>query len=144
MIMMTIPDIYVKSKSVCSWSYRRDVTQLKISVRKRKNFFYFWFFMRVTPIHIFFLDWSTIFNNSEKKDIFTERRTRPRSTSQPLVTKTTSTSSLRTKMANTRNKQLSEGKIYFDGNLTSNMTLLYCVVLDGHLTSKLPSPPCPL
>ena len=100
--------------------------------------------MRVTPIHIFFLDWFTILNNSENKDIFTERTTRPRSTSQPLVTKTTSTSSLRTQMANTRNKQLSEGKIYFDGNLTSNITLLYCAVLDGHLTSKLPSPPCPL
>ena len=71
-----------------------------LSKKKKKTLI----FMRVTPIHIFFLDWSTIVNNSENKDIFTERRTRPRSTSQPLVTKTTSTSSLRTQMANTRNK----------------------------------------
>ncbi|XP_066017846.1 uncharacterized protein [Pocillopora verrucosa] len=52
---------------------------------------------------------STISKNSKNGDIFIERKTRPRSTPQPLVTTTTSTSSLITQSANTQNKQLSEG-----------------------------------
>ena len=87
-------------------------------------------------IHIFYLDCSTISNNSENNDIFIERTITPRSTPQPLATEITST--------NTRNKLLSEGKIYFERNLTFNTTLVYCTVLVGCSIFKLPSPLCPL
>ena len=139
-----IQDIYVKSKSVSSWSYRRNGNPIKNLSKKKKSRKRTLILMRVTLIHIFFLDCSTISKNSKNGDIFIERTTRPRSTPQPLVTKTTSTSSLRTPSANTQNKLLSEGKIYFDGNLTSSMNLVYCAVLDGYCTFKLPSPPWPL
>ena len=97
------------------------LAQSKITVRK-KNVSEF-FLKRVTRIHIFFPDCSTISNNSENYDLFIERTTRPRSTLQPSATKTTSTS-LRTQLTNTQNKLLSIGKVYFDGNLTVNMTLV--------------------
>ena len=96
-IILKIQDIYVKSKSVSSWSCRSYVNPT----------------------------------------------TRPRSTPQPLAT-TSKSFSHRTQWTITRNKLISDGKIYFDGNLTCNMTLVYCAVLVGCRTSKLPSPPCPL
>ena len=139
-----IQDIYVKSKSVSSWSYRRNGNPIKNLSKKNKSRKRTLILMRVTLIYIFFLDCSTISKNSKNGDIFIERTTRPRSTPQPLVTKTTSTSSLRPPSANTQNKLLPEGKIYFDGNLTSSMNLVYCAVLDGYCTFKLPSPPWPL
>ena len=92
------------------------LTQLKISVRKKK-----------CCVNIFFLDCSTVSNNSENDDIFIEGTTRPRSISQPLATKKTSTS-LRTQLTNTRNK-LSEGKIYFDRNF--NYTELAKLIRDS-------------
>ena len=92
------------------------LSQLKISVRKKQICCKGTLILkRVTRVHIFFLDCSTISNNSEKEDIFIERTTRSRSTPQPLATKTTS-NSLRTRLTNTR-KKFSEGKIDFDGNL---------------------------
>ena len=115
------------------------LTQLKISVRKKKCCKRTLILKRVTRVHIFFLDCSTISNNSENDDIFIERTTRPRSTPQPLVT-TTNSFSLRTQLTITRNKLLSEGKIYLDGNLKRNMTLVYCAVLVGCRTSKLSLP----
>ena len=90
------------------------LAQLKISVRKKKCCKRTLILKRVTRVNIFFLDCSTLSKNSENDDTFIERTTRPRSTSQPLATKKTSTS-LRTELTNTRNK-LSEGKIYFDRN----------------------------
>ena len=87
------------------------LTQLKISVRKKKSCKRTLILKRVTRFHIFFLDCFTISNNSENDDIFIEGVTRPRSTPQPLATKTTSTS-LRTQSTNTRNELLSEGKTY--------------------------------
>ena len=117
------------------------LTQLKITVRKGKSCERTLLLNRVTGTSIFFLVCSTTSNNSENGDIFIKITTRPRSTPQPLVTKTMSTSSLRGQTANTQNKLLTEGKIYFDGNLTSSMNLVYCAVLDRYRTSKLPSPP---
>ena len=118
------------------------LTQLKMTVRK-KNCQRTLILKEATRIHVFFLDCSTIPNNSGNDDIYIERITRPRSTPQPLATKTTSTS-LRTQLKNTQNKLLSEGKIFFDGNLTSHMTLVYYAVLVRYRTSKFPFPPCPL
>ena len=92
------------------------LTQLKISVRKKK-----------CCVNIFSLDCSTVSNNSENDDIFIEGTTRPRSISQPLATKKTSTS-LRTQLTNTRNKR-SEGKIYFDRNF--NYTELAKLIRDS-------------
>ena len=60
---------------------------------------------------------------------------------QPLATKTTS-NPLRTQLSMTQNKLLTEGKTDFDGNLTSNMTLVYCAVIVGNRTSKFPSLTC--
>ena len=100
-------------------------------------------FKRVTRIHIFFLVCSTISNKSENDAILIEGTARPRSIPQPLAT-TTKSFTLRTELMITRNKLLSEGKIYFDRNLTFNMTLLYCAVLVGCRSSKLPSVPGPL
>ena len=88
---------------------------------------------RVTRVHIFFLDCSTISNNSENDDIFTEGRTRPRSTPQPLATKTKSFSH-RTQLTNTRNKLTSEGKIYFDGSF--NYTELTNFIRDSSSLGK--------
>ena len=118
------------------------LTQLKITVRKKESWKRTLILKRVTRFHIIFLDCSTISNNSENA-IFIGRTTRPRSTPQPLAT-TSKSFSHRTQWTITRNKLISEGKIYFDGNLTCNMTLVYCAVLVGCRTSKLPSPPCPL
>ena len=114
--MMIIQDTYVKSISVSSWLCRSYVIPIK-NLSKKKQICYkrTLILKRVTRVHIFFLDCSTIPNNSEKDDIFIERTTRPRSTPQPLSTKTTS-NSLRTRLTNTR-KKFSEGKIDFDGNL---------------------------
>ena len=123
--IMEIQDIYVKSKSVSSWSCRSYVDPIILK--------------RVTRVHIFFLDCSTISKNSENGVIFIERTTRPRSTPQPLAT-TTNSFSHRTQLTITPNKLLSEGKIYLDGNLTCNMTLVYCTVLVGCRNSKLPLP----
>ena len=78
-------------------------------------------FKRVTRIHIFFLVCSTISNKSENDAILIEGTARPRSIPQPLAT-TTKSFTLRTELMITRNKLLSEGKIYFDRNLTFNMT----------------------
>ena len=115
------------------------LTQIKITIRKKKKSFKRTLILKqVTHIHIFFLDCSTIVRNSENDDIFIERTTRSRSTPQPLATKTTS-NSFRTQLSKTQNKLLSEGKTDFDGNLTSNMTLIYCAVLVGCRTSKFPS-----
>ena len=136
--MMKIQDIYVKSKSVSSWSYRRDINPIKNFCKKKKSRKGTLILMRVTLIHIFLLDCSTISNNSNNSDIFIERTTKPRSTPQPLVTKTMSASSLRTQSASTQNKLLSEGKIYFDGNLTSiaqfltDIALSISLPLPGH------------
>ena len=129
MVMMTIQDIYAKSKSVSSRSCRSYVNPIKNYSKKRKSCKRTLILKRVTRIHIFILDCPAISNNPENNGIFLERTTRPGSTPQPLVTKTTVTSSLRYQMANTWNKLPSEGKIYFDGNLTSNITLVYCAVL---------------
>ena len=118
------------------------LTQLKITVRKKESWKQTLILKRVTRFHIIFLDCSTISNNSENA-IFIGRTTRPRSTPQPLAT-TSKYFSHRTQWMITRNKLISEGKIYFDGNLTCNMTLVYCAVLIGCRTSKLPSPPCSL
>ena len=93
-------------------------------MRKKKGCKRTLIFKGVTRIHIFFLVCSTISNNSENDDIFIAETTSPRSTPQLLATKTTSTS-LRTELTNTRNEPFSEGKIYFDGNLTTNRTLVY-------------------
>ena len=82
---------------------------------------------RVTRVHIFFLDCSTVSNNSENNNIFIEGTATPRSTPQPLATNKTSTS-LRTQLKNTRNK-LSEGKIYFDRNF--NYTELAKLIRDS-------------
>ena len=101
------------------------LTQLKITVRKKERWKRTLILKRVTCVHIFFLDCSTMSNNSENDDIFIERTTRPLSTPQPLAT-TTRSFSHRTKLTITRNKLLSAGKIYLDGNLTCNMTLVYC------------------
>ena len=117
------------------------LTQLKITAREKTNkkeerSKIIFILKRETCIYIFFLDCSTISNNSENDNIFIEGTIAPRTTLQPLATKITST--------NTRNKLLSEGKIYFEGNLTFNMTLVYCTVLVRCSTFKLPSPLCPL
>ena len=139
--MMTIQDIYVKSKSVSSWSCRIYVNPIKNLSKKKKIVKRTLILKRVTRVHIFFLDCSTISNNSENDDIFkSNRTTRPRPTPQPLVT-TTKSFSQRTQLTNTRNKLTSEGKIYLDGNLTSNMTLVYCWVLFGYRTSNFPPLP---
>ena len=103
------------------------LTQLKISVRKKKCCKRTLILKRVTRVNIFFLDCSTVSNNSENDDTFIERTTRPRSTSQPLATKKRSTS-LRTQLTNTRNK-LSEGKIFFDRNF--NYTELGKLIRDS-------------
>ena len=66
------------------------LTQLKITVRKKESWKRTLILKRVTRVHIFFLDCSTISNNSENDDIFIERTTRPRSTPQPLATTTKS------------------------------------------------------
>ena len=113
------------------------LTQLKITVRKKESCKRTLILKWVTRVQIFFLDCSTISKNSENGDIFIERTTRPRSTPQPLAT-TTNSFSHRTQLTITRNKLLSEGKIYLDGNLKCNMTLVYCAVLVGCRTSKLP------
>ena len=112
--MIRIQDTYVKSKSVSSWSCRSYVNPIKNLSKKKKCCKRTLILKRVTRVNIFFLDCSTVSNNSENDDTFIERTTRPRSTSQPLATKKTSTS-LRNELTNTRNK-LSEGKIYFDRN----------------------------
>ena len=95
------------------------LTEFKITVRQ-KSWKRSLILKRETRVHIFFLDCSTIFNNSENDDIFIERASRPRSTLKPLVTKTTFTS-LRTQLTYTRNELLSEGKTYFEGNEISDM-----------------------
>ena len=110
-VIKTIQDIYVKSKSVSSWSCRSYIIPLKNDSKEKKSCRRTLILKRVTRFHIFFLDCFTIFNNSENDDIFIEEATRPRSTPQPLATKTTSTS-LRTQSTNTRNELLSEGKTY--------------------------------
>ena len=99
------------------------LSQLKITVRKKESWKRTLILKRVTRVHIFFLDCSTISKNSENGNIFIERTTRPRSTPQPLVT-TTNSFSLRTQLMITRNKLLSEGKIYLDGNLKCDLSLL--------------------
>ena len=99
------------------------LTQFKITVRQ-KSWKRTLILKRETRIHIFFLDCSTIFNNSENDDIFIEIASRPRSTPKPLVTKTAFTS-LRTQLTDTRNELLSEGKTYFEGNEISDMTLVW-------------------
>ena len=119
------------------------LTQLQITVRKKKSCKRTSTFKRVTRIHIFFLVCSTISNKSEDDAILIEGTARPRSILQPLAT-TTKSFTLRTELRITRNKLLSEGKIYIDRNLTSNMTLLYCAVLVGCRSSKLPSVHGPL
>ena len=125
--MRMIQDIYVKSKSVSSWSCRSYVNPIKNLSKKKKCCKRTLILKRVTRVNIFFLDCSTVSNNSENDDTFIERTTRPRSTSQPLATKKTSTS-LRTQLTNTRNK-LSEGKIFFDRNF--NYTELGKLIRDS-------------
>ena len=125
---MTIQDTSVKIKSVSSWSWSPIKTRSKKKKSCKKTFI----LKRVTRIRVFFLDCSTISNNSESEYIFIERTTRPRSTPQPLTTKTTSTL-LRTQSTNTQNKLLSVGKVYFDGNITFNMTL---VIFDAQHSSN--------
>ena len=115
------------------------LNQFKISVRKKKVEANFDFEASNSCSYTIFLDCPTISNNSENDDIFFERTTRPRSTPQPLVT--TTKSSHRTQTTNTRSKLTSEGKIYLDGNLTTNMTFFYCAVLVGYWTSNSPSLP---
>ena len=102
------------------------LTQLKVSVRSKKCCKRTLILKRVTRVYIFFLDCSTVSNNSENNDIFIEGTTTPRSTPQPLATKKTSTS-FRTQLTNSRNK-LSEGKIYFDRNF--NYTKLAKLIRD--------------
>ena len=114
------------------------LNQFKISVRKKKVEANFDFEASNSCSYTIFLDCSTISNNSENDDIFFENTTRPRSTPQPLVT--TTKSSHRTQTTNTRNKLTSEGKIYLDGNLTSNMTFFYCAVLVGDIGLQIPLP----
>ena len=133
--------MYVKSSSVSSWSYRSYVNPIKNHSQKKKSCKRTLILKRVTHIHIFFLDCSTISNNSENDDIFMESTTRRRSTPQPMATKTTS-NPLRTQLSKTQNKLLTEGKTDFDGSLTSNMTLVYCAVIVGNRTSKFPSLTC--
>ena len=99
------------------------LTQLKITVRQKKVKANFDFEASNSYSYFFILDCSTVFNNSENDNIFIERATRPRSTPQPLATKAMSTS-LRTQLTINRNKLLSEGKTYFDENVTSHMTLV--------------------
>ena len=140
-IIIKIQDMYVKSSSVSSWSYRSYVNPIKNHSQKKKSCKRTLILKRVTHIHNFFLDCSTISKNSENYDIFIESTTRPRSTPQPLATKTTS-NPLRTQLSMTQNKLLTEGKTDFDGNLTSNMTLVYCAVIVGNRTSKFPSLTC--
>ena len=95
--------------------------QFKISVRSKKCCKRTLILKRVTRVHIFFLDCSTVSNNSENNNIFIEGTATPRSTPQPLATNKTSTS------LRTRNK-LSEGKIYFDRNF--NYTELAKLIRD--------------
>ena len=140
--MMAVQDTYVKSKSVSSGSCRSYVNPIKNHSKKKKSSERTLILKRATRIHIFFLDCSTISNNSESNDIFIQRTTRSRSTSQPLVMITTFTSSLGTQLANTRNELLSEGKIYSHGNLTSNTTLASAQFLSNVALPN--SPPCPL
>ena len=139
-VIIKIQDMNVKSSSVSSWSYRSYVNPTKNHSQK-KSCKRTLILKRVTHIHIFFPDCSTISKNSENDDIFIESTTRPRSTPQPLATKTTS-NPLRTQLSKTQNKLVTEGKTDFDGNLTSNMTLVYCAVIVGNCTSKFPSLTC--
>ena len=125
---MTIQDTSVKIKSVSSWSW----SPIKNRSKKKKSCRLTFILKRVTRFRIFFLGCSIISNNSENEYIFIERTRRPRSTPQPLTTKTTSTL-LRTQSTNTQNKLLSVGKVYFDWNMTFNMTL---VILDAQHSSN--------
>ena len=100
--------------------------QFKVSVRSKKCCKRTLILKRVTRVHIFFLDCSTVSNNSENNNIFIEGTATPRSTPQPLATNKTSTS-LRTQLTNTHNK-LTEGKIYFDRNF--NYTELAKLIRD--------------
>ena len=110
------------------WHFVKNLVKnrRKVSVRSKKCCKRTLILKRVTRVHIFFLDCSTVSNNSENNDIFIEGTTTPRSTPQPLATNKTSTS-LRTQLTNTRNK-LSEGKIYFDRNF--NYTELAKLIRD--------------
>ena len=79
-IIIKIQDMYVKSSSESSWSYRSYVNPIKNHSQKKKSCKQTLILKRVTHIHIFFLDCSTISNNSKNDDIFIESTTRPRST----------------------------------------------------------------